>query len=178
MQDFSAQPRLNFTYFDKSCDVFEKPTDDVFMKLFTALALFGLLYFAPTASAQTQSQSLLTEFKELERRRSEAIAKHDEKFLDRIYAEDFQGVTATGVEVDKARLMSVFKLDNPETVFTNEVLTVKQYEKTVVLTGRLTAQNKAGELLSESRYIHVYIKTSDGWQIVAGQGTLISQAKK
>ena len=107
----------------------------------------------------------------LEQRRSQAIARHDMKFLEEIYADDFRGVTAIGYEVDKAKLMQVFKLDDPRTKFSTDDLSARVFGKAAIVTGRLTGRTPAGEITSQSRYMHVYVKRGNRWQIVAGQGT-------
>jgi hypothetical protein len=48
----------------------------------------------------------------IEQKRSAAIVKQDMEFLNALYADDFRGGAATGYEVDKARLVNVFKLDD------------------------------------------------------------------
>ena len=133
-------------------------------------ALPGLA--APAPGAAGAEEELLT----IERRRSEAIAAHDTAYLEALYADDFRGVTATGLEVDKARLMEVFKLDDPRTRFAIDELRPRVFGDTAVVTGRLTGRTADGELLSQSVYIHVYVKRDGRWQMVAGQGTPARQA--
>ena len=48
-------------------------------------------------TAKTFEQELITS----EKKRSEAIARHDMGFLDKLYADDFRGVTAIGFELLK-----------------------------------------------------------------------------
>jgi hypothetical protein len=113
----------------------------------------------------------------LEKTRSEAIAKHDTVFLDKIYSDDFRGVTAIGYVADKSSLMRVFKLDNPDVKFAIDELAARIYENTAVVTGRLIGKTTDGKITHQSRYLHVYVKSNGRWQIVAGQGTMITDSQ-
>ena len=133
---------------------------------------FTLSAFGQSSSTKNENTNKeVEEILNIERKRSEAIAKHDVKFLDQLYANDFRGVTAIGYEVDKAKLMDVFKLDNPNTKFTLDELSARVFKETAIVTGRLTGKTVEGEMVSQSRYIHVYIKRDGRWQLIAGQGT-------
>ncbi|HEX8250315.1 MAG TPA: DUF4440 domain-containing protein [Pyrinomonadaceae bacterium] len=126
----------------------------------------------PEKSAIDEAQELLV----IEQKRSAAIVKHDMDFLNKLYADDFQGITATGYQVDKARLMEVFKLDDPNTKFTIDEMQARVFENTAVVTGRLTGKSAAGELISQSKFIHVYTRQNGQWRIIAGQGTPVRAA--
>jgi hypothetical protein len=95
-----------------------------------------------------------------------------------MYADEFRGVTATGYPVDRERLMEVFKRDDPSTVFTIDEIAVRilgQARDTAVFTGRLTTKKRdGGEVLGQSRFIHVYVLRDGRWQILYGQGTRLS----
>lgn len=115
----------------------------------------------------------------LEKQRSEAIAKHDADFLNRIYADDFRGVTAIGYEVDKAKLLDVFKRDNPQVKFEIDQLQARVLGNAAVVQGRLTGKEVAsGKTVHESKYMHVYMREGDQWRIVAGQGTVMQPLPK
>lgn len=114
----------------------------------------------------------------LERHRSAAIGAHDMAFLDAVYAEEFRGVTATGFVVDKARLMKVFGLDNPDTVFAIDQLEARIYGDTAVQTGRLTGRDKTGKIVSQSLYTHVWVRKDGRWRLVAGEGTDIPAERR
>lgn len=137
------------------------------MRLLFATLLFSL--FAGFALAASERDGLIA----LEYKRSAAIAAHDKAFLDSIYADDFRGVTALGFSVDKATLMEVFTRDNPNTRFTLDELEPRVYGDTAVVMGRLTGRDAQGAILSQSRYMHVYVRKDGKWRIVAGQGTVI-----
>ena len=112
-----------------------------------------------------------------EQDRSAAIARHDTAQLRRMYAPEFTGVTATGFEVTVARLLGVFAQDDPTTVFAIDEIRVRQLSAVdaAVLSGRLTTRRRTGELVAQSRFLHVYERRGGRWIIVAAQGTLLPQ---
>ena len=121
--------------------------------------------------AQTKAESELIA---IEKKRSEAIAKHDTDFLTRLYADDFRGVTATGVEVNKTTLMTVFKRDDPTTKFELAELRARVFRDAAVTSGRLIGGTAAtGEIVHDSKFMHVYIRRKGRWQLIAGQGTML-----
>ena len=110
----------------------------------------------------------------IERQRSEAIAQQDLDFLQHLYADDFQGLTALGYEVSKARLMDVFQRDNPEIIFALEAMQARVFDQAALVTGRLLSHTRMGERVAQSRFLHVYLRRAGRWQIVAGQGTPVT----
>jgi len=129
-----------------------------------------IILMSCNASKETTTKQLI----DMELNRSKAIAAHDTILLDKIYSEDFKGVTAIGFPVTKSILMEVFKRDNPEVIFTNTDHQVRILDKkTALLTGKLVGKTKDNKVVHESLYIHVLTKRNGTWQIVAGQGTSI-----
>lgn len=112
-----------------------------------------------------------------EQTRSAAIARHDTATLRRMYAPEFRGVTATGFEVTVERLLGVFAQDDPTTVFAIDEIRVNQLSAVdaAIFSGRLTTRRRSGELVAQSRFLHVYERRGGRWIIVAAQGTLLPQ---
>src|SRR5262245_40987095 len=107
----------------------------------------------------------------LERNRSAWIAAHDTGALRRVYADDFRGIAANGMRIDRAILLGVFVRDDPRATFTIDELTFKTLDAArtaAVLTGRL--RTFAGsDMIAQTRYTHVYSKRDGRWQIVAAE---------
>jgi hypothetical protein len=111
----------------------------------------------------------------LERRRSAAIAGHDTMWLATLYAPDFQGVVATGRRVDRAALFGVFARDNPGARFLFDELEARELTPgTATVTGRLRSLAADGSVGSESRYLHVYVRTGRRWQLRVAEGTAVA----
>ena len=114
----------------------------------------------------------------LERQRSAAILSNDMAFLDDLYLDEFEGMTATGFKVDKATLMEVFKRDDPDTVFTIDQFRVHIFGDTAVDMLRLTGRTPAGAIVSQQQLMHVWVKRGGKWRMRLGQGTLIPEAQR
>ena len=145
-----------------------------------ALLLRGSLLAAQTTFSLPDTSRLNPVERELlrfEQNRSAAIARHDTSSLRGMYAPEFTGVTATGFEVTVERLLGVFAQDDPNTVFTIDEIRVKQLSAVdaAIFTGRLTTRRRSGELVAQSRFLHVYERRGGRWIIVAAQGTLLPQ---
>jgi ketosteroid isomerase-like protein len=114
----------------------------------------------------------------LERERSAAIARHDTAWLATLYASDFRGVVANGRRVDRAALFRVFSMDSPSSRFLIDELEVRDLGAAAMVTGRLRTATLAGEVVAESRYLHVYVERGAGhWWLVSAQGTAVARAR-
>jgi hypothetical protein len=129
----------------------------------------------PDTSSWTDTERALLQF---EKARSAAIARRDIALLRGMYADEFRGLTAIGYPVDRERLLEVFKRDDPSTAFTIDEIAVRvlgQARDTAVWTARLTTRKRTGgEVLGQSRFMHVYVWRDGRWQILYGQGTRLS----
>lgn len=114
------------------------------------------------------------ELKALEQARSEAIRTGDLEALDRIYTDDFSGVTTTGQVVDKPTLMQVFKGVDKRLTFTGEDVQVRVIGDVGLVSGLVTG--RAGdEVVTAFRYLHVYVKQDGRWQLSTGQSTPVAR---
>lgn len=109
-----------------------------------------------------------------EQARSAAINAHDTVTLRRMYADEFQGVTATGYQVDRARLLGVFGSERSGGKFIIDRFRVRvlgRSGESAVSTARLITLGPDGQPVDRSRFIHVYELRDGRWQIVMAQGT-------
>ena len=111
----------------------------------------------------------------LETQLTEAIASHKDVFLNNIFDEVYHGVTPSGAVVDKAKWLELLKTNNPYVIFNTEDVKATIYGTTAVVTGRLVGKSKAGSVIGQSRFLHVFVKRSDQWKIVEEQSTLVIQ---
>jgi hypothetical protein len=141
--------------------------------LSTARAVAGQTSFVlPDTTSLTAAERALLRF---EQQRSAAINRHDTTALRSMYASEFRGVSAGGFAVDRSRLLRVFLRDDPAATFVIDEMAVTvlgSNKDTAVLTARLTTRRN-GELVTASRFIHVYAWRDDRWQILAAQGTAL-----
>jgi hypothetical protein len=112
----------------------------------------------------------------LEVERSAAIARHDTTWLSNIYAPDFRGVPANGALVDRATLLSVFTRDNPNSRFLIDELVIRDFGTAASVMGRLRTTTLPGEVVAESRYVHLYIVRDKHWWIVNAVGSPVQKS--
>ena len=129
-------------------------------------ALFFSLFLLAACATTPPAGDILSEMRALEVQRGEAIRADDEAALSRIYAEDFQGVTATGITVTRAQLFAVFARTHaqaPELAASSrsEVLTAKREGNVAVATGRLHFG------ATDGMYTHVFRWRGDHWELFA-----------
>jgi ketosteroid isomerase-like protein len=111
----------------------------------------------------------------MEVERSAAIARHDTAWLATLYAPDFQGVVANGRRVDRGALFAVFSFDNPDSRFLIDELAIRRFGDAATVTGRLRSTTLAGDVVGESRYLHVYVRRGGQWWMVAAEGTAVAR---
>ena len=134
-----------------------------------------LLFILTYSFANAQSPKDETQLLEIEKARSEAIASKNFAFLENLYAENFFGVTAMAFAVDKKSLMNIFSNFNSPNKVGPENLTVKLFDNSAIVSGRLVTRSPSGELINQSLFMHFYHKKDDKWVLIAGQGALIQE---
>lgn len=116
----------------------------------------------------------------LEREKDEAKKTGDRVTLDRIYADDFIAWNAKGGVSGKRELLEHFTArGSVYESFKSEDISVRVYGDTAVVTGRISfkynKEKMKGKDSDQYRYINVYVKRQDAWQIVAAQFTRIDK---
>ena len=135
--------------------------------------LISVLLLAGCATAPAPaSGDPMGEMRTLEAARGAAIRSGDAMALERIYAADFVGVTATGVQVTREQLFAVFARTHaagPQ-VFegsTSEVLSARREGDVIVVVGRLHFGG------GDSMYTHVFRRAGDHWELFAAAASPI-----
>ena len=75
----------------------------------------------------TEYSALARRILGLERERSAAIARGDTTWLATLYAADFEGIAANGRRIGRADLFRLFARDDPESRFTIDELSARDY---------------------------------------------------
>src|SRR5262245_27402567 len=135
-----------------------------------------LLTVVPMGRGQTQNamgsdQTSVEEFiRKLDNQRIQAQIGADAVALDRIYADDFIGVGASGTVRTKAQVISDFTSGDLkfQSITTNEVQ-VRVYENTAVETGlsTMSGQDKGKAVPRDTRFTRVWVKQQGRWRLVA-----------
>jgi ketosteroid isomerase-like protein len=130
-------------------------------------ALLPLAAAAQSGARAASEDELLR----VESARSEAIQRGDLKTLEEIYADDFVGVAGTGQLVTKAQLLEFFKSADPALRFTTSEVFARPLGDGGIVVGRLAGRRQDGSLISEARFLHVYVRRDGRLRFAAGQST-------
>lgn len=121
---------------------------------------------------------------QLERDIGKANIERDYAFFDRVEADEFIFTGADGSLLNKKEdLKGLKEPANPDvTLLAYDVdeMSVLLYEKTAVVTGRVTTKRryKGAEVSSQSRFTDVFVWRDGRWQIVAGHSSRIPKPKQ
>ena len=116
---------------------------------------------------------------QLERDIGKANIESDYAFFDRVEAEEFIFTDAGGgVTTKKQDLEGLKQPANPDvklTAYDVDEMKVMLYDKTAVVTGRVTTKRlvKGQPMTSQSRFTDVFVWRDGRWQLVAGHSSRI-----
>jgi ketosteroid isomerase-like protein len=114
------------------------------------------------------------EFRAIEEARSLALKTADVPAVDRLYADDFVGISASGEVIRKKELLENVRARGPqELTFVAEDLEVRLEGEIALVMGRIRGRDPGGRLVRDGRFLHVYARRDGEWQIVAAQATPI-----
>jgi ketosteroid isomerase-like protein len=158
------------------------------MKRFSMIlivATAGIALVAANSQDQTQKVGE-REIRELEAQCSRAVVAGDRAFFDRVLAADFTHTSHSGVFKTRAQWMAEDKVDSRQEkpqagktiyeAFDVDDLAVRIYGDTAVVTGRSSPRGRTAKgepMRGQYRFIRVWVKNGDRWQVVAFQGTRI-----
>lgn len=138
------------------------------MKNLIVCFLLAGLPFSDNAQTTLPEEKILLD---IENQRNEAIATHNDAFLSNLYDEQFHGVNSSGAVVQRTMLLEFFKSNNPFVVFSTDEMKAAVYGTTAVVRGKLISKSKSGNILGQTRFLHVYLKKDNQWKIIEGHDT-------
>lgn len=121
---------------------------------------------------------------QLERDIGKANIDRDFAFFDRVEADEFIFTGADGSLLNKQEdLKGLKEPANPDAAllaYDVDEMNVLLYEKTAVVTGRVTTKRryKGAESSSQSRFTDVFVWRDERWQIVAGHSSRLPRPKQ
>jgi ketosteroid isomerase-like protein len=125
---------------------------------------------APFPSAA--EEGTLAEFRRIERDRAEALRLGDADAVDRLYADDFVGVSRTGQVVRKPELLRTVRGRGVNNVtFTMVELELRWINGLAFVLGHHVGKDASGRLVREGRVLHVYARRDGQWKVVSAQAT-------
>lgn len=108
-----------------------------------------------------------------------ALLQRDIPALEKIWADDYVFVNATGDVLTKAQRLANAKSGATKLDSINEAenITVRVYQNSAVATSRVTIKGKySGQPIGgQYRSTHVWVKGLEGWQLVANQLTALQR---
>ena len=152
------------------------------------LILIGLLILASLSAASSQTAKLSeaeqtkNDLIQLERDIGKANIASDYFFFDRVEAEEFIFTDAGGGVTTKKQDLEGLKQpavpDVKLVAYDVDEMNVRLYDKTAVVTGRVTTKRmvKGAEVVSKSRFTDVFVWRQERWQLVAGHSSRVRQA--
>jgi hypothetical protein len=130
----------------------------------------------PKAAEEERTRQALMQ---LERDIGKANIDSDYAFFDRVEAEEFIFTDAGGGITNKKQdLEGLKQTPNPDvklTAYDVDDMNVRLYDKTAVVTGRVTTKRlvKGQTMTSQSRFTDVFVWRDGRWQLVAGHSSRI-----
>jgi ketosteroid isomerase-like protein len=108
-----------------------------------------------------------------------ALLQRDIPALEKIWADDYVFVNAAGDVVTKAQRLANVKsgATKLESINKEENIAVRVYQNSAVATSRVAIKGKYGGQSTSGQYrsTHVWVKGSEGWQLVANQLTALQR---
>lgn len=135
----------------------------------------------PKPSKEDQTKQHLMQ---LERDIGKANIARDYAFFDRVEADEFIFTGADGSLLTKKEdLEGLKKPANPDVklvAYDADEMNVLLYDKTAVVTGRVSTKNlyKGTEVSSQTRFTDVFVWRDGRWQIVAGHSSRLPKQKQ
>ncbi len=106
-----------------------------------------------------------------------AFLRRDIPTLEKIWADDYVFVNASGEVLTKAQRLANLKSGQTslESINEEEKPTVRVYQNSAVATSRvtLTGQYSGQPVSGQYRSTHVWVKSATGWQLVSNQLTAL-----
>jgi hypothetical protein len=122
------------------------------------------------ADAEIQRQELEV----LQKEAARAMQLHNGSFFNRVYSDDFVGVSASGSVQDRAALVAAVQTSNVKYIsFIASDVHVRIFQSTAVVTCLWSARGtlNGANISRQSRVVNVYIRNPRGWTVVASQET-------
>jgi ketosteroid isomerase-like protein len=120
------------------------------------------------------SEDLLGRFREIEAERSRALKAADLPAIERLYADDFVGISATGEVLRKRELVdNIRRRGASDVTFTADELEARRVGEVALVLGRIVGRDASGDVVREGRFLHVYRERDGQWTLVAATATPI-----
>jgi ketosteroid isomerase-like protein len=141
------------------------------------LLSFAFAQSAPGQNAENSNSE--KEVREMIEKYRTALLQRDIAALEKIWADDYVFVNASGEVLTKAQRLANAKsgATTLDSIKEEENITVRVYQNSAVATSRVTIKGQYSGRPTSGQYrsTHVWVKGSSGWQLVSNQLTALPQ---
>jgi len=146
--------------------------------LVITMALMSFAFGQSTTQQESKNSKTEKEVRQMIGKYRTALLQRDIATLEKIWADDYVFVNASGEVLTKAQRLANAKsgATTLDSIREEENITVRVYENSAVATSRVTIKGQySGQPTSgQYRSTHVWVKGSEGWQLVSNQLTALS----
>jgi len=145
--------------------------------LIIIMAMLSFAFGQLVAQQESQSGSSEKEVREMIEKYRTALLQRDIPALEKIWADDYVFVNASGEVLTKPQRLANAKsgATTLDSIREEENITVRVYENSAVATSRVTIKGQYGGQPTSGQYrsTHVWVKGPTGWQLVSNQLTAL-----
>ena len=138
-------------------------------------AATGFIFAALSACIPAiASADSAADVEKMEQKRLRAVIEADMPTLNAIYADDFFYNTSAGPSLTKSEYLPRYASGELKVnAVDSEARDIRIYDNTALVTGiaHVTLTTKGETKTVHLRYLNVWVKRANGWQLVARQGT-------
>src|SRR5438552_19046173 len=146
--------------------------------LVITMALMSFAFGQSTTQQESKNSKTEKEVRQMIGKYRTALLQRDIATLEKIWADDYVFVNASGDVLTKAQRLANAKsgATTLDSIREEENITVRVYENSAVATSRVTIKGQySGQPTSgQYRSTHVWVKGTTGWQLVSNQLTALS----
>jgi ketosteroid isomerase-like protein len=142
-----------------------------------SMALLSFAVGQPATPPESENGKSEKEVREMIEKYRTALVQRDVSALEKIWADDYVFVNASGEVVTKAQRLANVKsgATKLESINKEENIAVRVYQNSAVATSRVAIKGKYGGQSTSGQYrsTHVWVKSPTGWQLVSNQLTAL-----
>lgn len=142
------------------------------------MALLSFAFGQSAGQHDSRDSNSEQEVKQMIEKYRSALLQRDIPALEKIWAEDYIFVNASGDVLSKTQRLANAKsgATTLDSIKEEENITVRVYQNSAVATSRVTIKGQYGGQSTSGQYrsTHVWVKGSAGWQLVSNQLTALA----
>ena len=142
------------------------------------MALLSFAFGQSATNQESQNNKSEQEVRQMIEKYRTALLKRDASALEKIWADDYVFVTASGDVLTKAQRLENIKsgATTLDSIKEEENIAVRVYQNSAVATSRVTIKGQYGGQPTNGQYrsTHVWVKGPAGWQLVSNQLTTLA----